>query len=60
MAALINGAFFSPVDFGALLGLPLPEGFSLSTSFLFEVSICLAVLGSASLMLDTLGHPGEE
>ena len=23
------------------------------------VSICLAVLGSASLMLDTLGHPGE-
>ena len=58
-AAFINGSFFSPVDFGAMLGLPLPEGFTLSTSFLFEVSICLAVLGSASLMLDTLGHPGE-
>ncbi|HSN75130.1 MAG TPA: hydrogen gas-evolving membrane-bound hydrogenase subunit E, partial [Anaerolineae bacterium] len=59
VAAWINGAFFSPVDFGALLGLPLPTGFTLSTSFLFEVSICLAVLGSASLMLDTLGHPGD-
>ena len=59
LAALVNGSFFSPVDFGAMVGLPLPEGFTLSTSFLFEVSICLAVLGSASLMLDTLGHPGE-
>jgi multicomponent K+:H+ antiporter subunit A len=59
IAALVNGSFFSPVDFGAMIGLPLPEGFTLSTSFLFEVSICLAVLGSASLMLDTLGHPGE-
>ena len=59
VAAGVNGSFFSPVDFGAMIGLPLPEGFTLSTSFLFEVSICLAVLGSASLMLDTLGHPGE-
>jgi hypothetical protein len=50
----------SHVDFGELMGLPLPAGFSLSTSFLFEVAICLAVLGSASAMLDTLGHPGEE
>jgi len=24
------------------------------------VAICLAVLGSASYMLDTLGHPGDE
>lgn len=59
-AAVINGSFFSPVDFGGLLGLPLPAGFNLSTSFLFEVAICLAVLGSASYMLDTLGHPGEK
>ena len=59
-AAFVNGSFFSPVDFGAILGFPLPAGFSLSTSFLFEVAICLAVLGSASVMLDTLGHPGEE
>jgi multicomponent K+:H+ antiporter subunit A len=56
---LMGGSFFAPVDFGALLGLPLPKGFYLSTSFLFEVAICLAVLGSASLMLDTLGHPGD-
>ncbi len=58
-AALVNGSFFSPVDFGKLMGLPLPTGFNLSTSFLFEVAICLAVLGSASHMLDTLGHPGD-
>jgi multicomponent K+:H+ antiporter subunit A len=58
-AALVNGSFFSPVDFGKLMGLPLPTGFHLSTSFLFEVAICLAVLGSASYMLDTLGHPGD-
>ena len=58
--ALLGGSFFAPVDFGALLGLPLPQGFYLSTSFLFEVAICLAVLGGASFMLDTLGHPGDE
>ena len=59
VAALMTGNVLAPVDFGKLLGLPLPAGFYLSTAFLFEVSICLAVLGSASLMLDTLGHPGE-
>jgi len=60
VATLINGSFLSHVDFGELMGLPLPVGFNLSSSFLFEVAICLAVLGSASAMLDTLGHPGEE
>ncbi|MCA9960569.1 MAG: DUF4040 domain-containing protein [Anaerolineales bacterium] len=59
IAAFVNGHFLSPVDFGALLGLPLPAGFSLSTSFLFEVAICLAVVGSVVYMLNTLGHPGE-
>ncbi|MGD8598349.1 MAG: proton-conducting transporter membrane subunit [Anaerolineae bacterium] len=60
LAALIRGSFLAHVDFGQRLGLPLPLGFNLSTSFLFEVAICLAVLGSASYLLDTLGHPGEE
>jgi multicomponent K+:H+ antiporter subunit A len=59
-AALFTGSFLGHVDFGGRLGLPLPQGFNLSTSFLFEVAICLAVLGSASYLLDTLGHPGEE
>jgi multicomponent K+:H+ antiporter subunit A len=59
-AALLTGSFLGHFDFGQQLGLPLPRGFNLSTSLLFEVSICLAVLGSASYMLDTLGHPGEE
>jgi multicomponent K+:H+ antiporter subunit A len=59
-AALITGSFFAHVEFGKLAGLPLPQGFNLSTSFVFEVAICLAVLGSASYMLDTLGHPGDE
>jgi multicomponent K+:H+ antiporter subunit A len=59
-AALVTGSFLGHVDFGQWLELPLPQGFNLSTSFLFEVAICLAVLGSASYLLDTLGHPGEE
>ena len=59
-AALLTGSFFGHFDFGQQLGLSLPRGLNLSTSLLFEVSICLAVLGSASYMLDTLGHPGEE
>jgi multisubunit Na+/H+ antiporter MnhB subunit len=59
-AALITGSFLANVDFGRLARVPLPQGFNLSTSFLFEVAICLAVLGSASYILDTLGHPGHE
>ena len=59
-AALLTGSFLGHFDFGRQLGLALPQGVNLSTSLLFEVSICLAVLGSASYMLDTLGHPGEE
>ncbi|MCX6019293.1 MAG: proton-conducting transporter membrane subunit [Chloroflexi bacterium] len=47
-----NGAaFFAPLDFGALLGLPLPDGFFFSTSWLFELAICLSVLGSAAFMI---------
>jgi NADH:ubiquinone oxidoreductase subunit 5 (subunit L)/multisubunit Na+/H+ antiporter MnhA subunit len=57
---LLGRPFFSPVDFGSLLRLPLPAGFKLSTSFLFEVAICLSVLGSASFIIHTLGHPQIE
>ncbi|MDW8350834.1 MAG: proton-conducting transporter membrane subunit [Anaerolineae bacterium] len=56
----LGGGFFSPFDFGAALGLPLPEGFYISTSFLFELAICLAVLGAATLIIDTLGHPERD
>jgi multicomponent K+:H+ antiporter subunit A len=58
--ALLGGAFFAPFDFGAALGLPLPKGFYFSTSFLFEVAICLAVLGSGIFIIDTLGHPERD
>ena len=54
---LINGSFLSTVDYGAMLNLPLPSGFYLSSSFLFELAICLSVLGSVFFMLNTLGHP---
>jgi multicomponent K+:H+ antiporter subunit A len=54
----MTGSFLGNVDFGKLIGLPLPAGFYISSSFLFEVSICLSVLGSVALMLNTLGHPG--
>jgi hypothetical protein len=37
----------------------LPRGFHISTSFLMEIAICLAVLGSVTHMLNSLGHPGE-
>ena len=57
----INGSFFSNVDFGYMLNLPLPKGVHVSTSVLFESSILLSVLGSVVYMLNTLGHPeGEE
>jgi multicomponent K+:H+ antiporter subunit A len=56
----LGGGFFSPFDFGAALGLPLPKGFYLSTSFIFEVAICLAVLGAATFIIDTLGHPERD
>jgi multicomponent K+:H+ antiporter subunit A len=58
-AALIKGSFFAPVDFGKLLSLPLPTNVHLSTATLFELAICLCVLGSAALMLDTLGRPKD-
>jgi multicomponent K+:H+ antiporter subunit A len=59
-AAVITGSFLGHVDFGQELNLTLPRGVNLSSSLLFELSICLAVLGSASYMLAALGHPGEE
>jgi multicomponent K+:H+ antiporter subunit A len=60
VGAIIQGNFFANVDFGRMLGVPLPQGFHLSTSFLFELAICLSVLGSVTHMLNTFGHPGEK
>ncbi|PWH14018.1 MAG: hypothetical protein DDG60_08780 [Anaerolineae bacterium] len=61
LGGLVLGAgFFAPVDYGKLLSLPLPPGFALSSAFVFEVAICLTVIGSASLMIDNLGRPREE
>ena len=60
VALLIDGAFLDNVDFGKRIGLPLPQGFHISTSFLLEVAICLSVLGSVVYMLNTLGHPGDQ
>jgi multicomponent K+:H+ antiporter subunit A len=59
VALLIDGSFFDNVDFGERIGLPLPEGFHVSTSFVLELAICLTVLGSVAYMLNTLGHPGD-
>jgi multicomponent K+:H+ antiporter subunit A len=58
--AAFGGGFFAPVDYGKMLGLPLPPGFYLTNSFLFEASIALSVMGAATLILDNLGHPREE
>lgn len=56
----MTGSFFAHVNFGRMIGLPLPSGFDFSSSFLFEVAICLTVLGSAALIINTLGHPADE
>lgn len=55
----LGKGFQAPVDYAELMGFAhlLPYGFSLSSSFLFEVGIGLTVLGSASLMIDELGRP---
>jgi multicomponent K+:H+ antiporter subunit A len=58
--AVFSGGVFAPVDYGKMLGLTLPPGFYLTNSFLFEVAICLTVMGAATLILDNLGHPREE
>ena len=60
LAAVLTGSFLGNYDFTAGWHF-LPAGFHISTSFLFEVSICLAVLGSAARMISSLGHPdGKE
>ena len=61
----IGGAVFgagaaAPVDYGAMLGLPMPPGFAFTNSFLFEVAIALTVTGAATLILDNLGRPRQE
>ncbi len=56
---LFGQAFFSPFNFGEALHLPLPRGLDLTTSLLFELAICLAVLGSALFIIDTLGRPAN-
>jgi multicomponent K+:H+ antiporter subunit A len=57
--AFLGQSFFAPMDFGQMLGLPLPDGVFLSTSTMFELAICMAVMGSASHTLDTLGRPED-
>ncbi len=59
IAAVLTGSFLANVDFGRMLSLPLPKGFALSTSFIYEVAICLTVLGAASMTLGALGHPKD-
>ena len=58
VAALMTGSFLGNVDFTESWYF-MPKGFHISTSFLFEVAICLTVLGSVAHMLNTLGHPRE-
>jgi multicomponent K+:H+ antiporter subunit A len=58
-AMAISGNFLGNIDFTAGWTF-LPKGFHISTSFLLELAICLAVLGGATHMLSTLGHPEDE
>jgi NADH:ubiquinone oxidoreductase subunit 5 (subunit L)/multisubunit Na+/H+ antiporter MnhA subunit/multisubunit Na+/H+ antiporter MnhB subunit len=58
-AAIFAGGFFANFDYGKALGLVLPEGFHLSTSFVFEFAIFSSVLGGVSFILEALGHPKD-
>jgi multicomponent K+:H+ antiporter subunit A len=60
LGAVFGAGFFAPVDYGKMLNIPLPPGLNLSNSLLFEIAIALSVMGSATLILDNLGHPREE
>jgi multicomponent K+:H+ antiporter subunit A len=61
VAAAFGGGFFAPVNYGQLLGFAayLPEGFSVSSAFFFELAIALTVMGAATLIIDNLGHPRQ-
>lgn len=54
-----TGSFFGHVNYGDLIGLPLPMDAALSSSFIFELSIALAVLGGGTLVIDTLSRPRD-
>lgn len=58
VSAYMTGSFLAHVEFFKDLAL-LPTGLHISSSFLFEVAICLTVLGSAARMLISLGHPEQ-
>lgn len=53
--------FFTVIHYDDLLGITrfLPNGISFSNALLFEISICLVVMGASVLILDNLGHPAE-
>ncbi len=53
----VNGTFFSNADFGHMIGIPLPAGIHLSSSFIFETAIALCVVGGTTHMINALGRP---
>lgn len=61
LGLLLGGGFFAPVNYGErfLPFLALPPGFYLSNAFIYELAICITVMGGATLMIDNLGHPRE-
>jgi multicomponent K+:H+ antiporter subunit A len=61
-AYFLEGSFLGHVDYDKLVGIDhlMPGNFHLSTSFLFEVAIALAVLGGATAVIDSLGRPLED
>jgi NADH:ubiquinone oxidoreductase subunit 5 (subunit L)/multisubunit Na+/H+ antiporter MnhA subunit/multisubunit Na+/H+ antiporter MnhB subunit len=54
--------FFAPVNYGELMGLNnfLPTGVVFGNGLIFEIAICLVVMGASVLMLDNFGHPAEK
>lgn len=54
-----GGAWLAPVNLNRWITLPLPSAMTLSTSLLFELAICVTVVGGATAMLWALAG-GEQ
>jgi multicomponent K+:H+ antiporter subunit A len=57
---LLAQPIFSPLDYGAMLGISLPAGMKLTSALVFELAIAISVVGGVSAILDALGHPKDD
>jgi NADH:ubiquinone oxidoreductase subunit 5 (subunit L)/multisubunit Na+/H+ antiporter MnhA subunit/multisubunit Na+/H+ antiporter MnhB subunit len=70
LVGLLTGNFAGHLNYGekifSFLGLPesllkllVVDGVAFTSSLVFEIAICLTVVGAATLILDAVGHPRD-